>query len=111
MNKTPSTKHIPKLKQMAFDTAIRNPERYRHILQVLVPFEGQVLDDEVLLNIVSTLYLKGLVSSRDVIIDENQTEIDDVLKQQVKNVNATRKGDGGFPKGYAARFWTYANTF
>lgn len=109
MNKNSRKKRLAEWKQMAFDTAIRNPERYRHILQELAPFEGQVLNDEVLLNIVSTLYLKGLVRSRDVIIDEKE-EIDDVLKQQVKNVNATRNGDGGFPKGYAARFWTYMRT-
>lgn len=110
MNKTSPKKRAAEWKQMAFDTAIRNPERYRHILQELAPFEGEVLDNEVLLNIVSTLYLKGLVSSPDIIIDENQTEIDETLKQQVKNVNASRNGDGGFPKGYAARFWTYMRT-
>lgn len=110
MNKTSRKKRPAEWKQMAFDTAIRNPERYRHILQALVPFEGQVLNDEVLLNIVSTLYLKRVVSSTKIIIDKNQIEIDDKLKQQVKNVAKSRNGDGGFPKGYAARFWTYMRT-
>lgn len=106
----PRKKRNPEFKQMAFDTAIRNPERYRNILQAVMPFEGQILNDEVLLNIVSTLYLQGLVNSKEITIDENQTEINDILKQQVKEVNATRNSDGGFPKGYASRFWTYMRT-
>ncbi|EGK10535.1 AlwI family type II restriction endonuclease [Kingella kingae] len=106
--KTPRAKREAEYKQMAFETAIRNPERYKSILQAVAPFKNQVLNDDVLLNIVSSLYLQGIVKSNKVPIDENSTI--DSIKDQVKRANASRNSDGGFPKGYAARFWTYMRT-
>jgi hypothetical protein len=98
-------KRVPTYKQMAFDTAVRNPERYINILTTIKDFEGKVLDDNVLLDIVSTLYLEGIVTSNEIIID-NTTTINDI-KDLVIKVNSTRNADGGFPKGYQSRFWTY----
>ena len=37
-------------KQMAFETAIRNPERYKGILKAISPFVEEVLNDETLLS-------------------------------------------------------------
>jgi hypothetical protein len=98
-------KRIPTYKQMAFDTAVRNPERYIDILTTIKDFEGKILDDEVLLDIVSTLYLKGVVTSREITIDDTTTIND--IKDLVIQVNSSRNADGGFPKGYQSRFWTY----
>jgi hypothetical protein len=52
---------ILKYKQMAFDTSVRNPERFIEILSVIVKFEGVILNDENLLTIVSTLYKENMV--------------------------------------------------
>ena len=101
-------KRKPTYKQMAFDTAVRNPERYIDILTVIKGFEGRVLDDNTLLDIVSTLYLEGIVKSKNIIIDDSTT-IDDI-KDLVIEVNSSRNADGGFPKGYQSRFWTYMRT-
>jgi len=98
-------KRTPTYKQMAFDTAVRNPERYIDILTTIKNFEGKILDDNILLDIVSTLYLEGIVTSKDIIIN-NSTTIDNI-KDLVIEVNSTRNADGGFPKGYQSRFWTY----
>ena len=98
-------KRIPTYKQMAYDTAVRNPERYIDILTTIKDFEGNILDDNVLLNIVSTLYLEGIVASNEIIVDNNTTIND--IKELVIEVNSTRNADGGFPKGYPSRFWTY----
>lgn len=95
-------------KQMAFETAVRNPERYIEILGAISEFEGIILNDENLLKIVSKLYVDGIVSSDEIAIIENTT-IEDI-KGQVQNVNSTRRADGGFPAGYASRFWTYMRT-
>lgn len=95
-------------KQMAFETAIRNPERYKGILEKVLPFEGDILDDKKLLDIVCHLYLEGEVSSDRIQIDETTTI--NSIKEKVKDVNITRNGDGGFPKGYQSRFWTYMRT-
>lgn len=98
----------PAYKQMAFETAIRNPERYKNILNVVKEFEGSILNDKCLLEIVSKLYLEGEVSSKEIEINED-TKIQDIA-ESVKKVNKTRKADGGFPGGYASRFWTYMRT-
>lgn len=93
---------------MAFETAVRNPERYIGILRALKDFEGKVLNDETLLEIVSYLYLVEEVSSNDIVITKS-TKITDI-KDKVVEVNKTRRADGGFPMGYQSRFWTYMRT-
>ena len=93
---------------MAFETAVRNPERYIGLLTVLKKFEGQILNDKNLLEIVSDLYLVGKVSSNDIVISA-KTKIDDI-KEQIIEINSTRRADGGFPRGYQSRFWTYMRT-
>lgn len=101
-------KRKPTYKQMAFETAVRNPERYIDILKAVSEFESVILNDENLLKIVSKLYVDGIVSSKEIAITEN-TEIEDI-KEDVEEVNSTRRADGGFPAGYASRFWTYMRT-
>lgn len=95
-------------KQMAFETAVRNPERYRGILSRLSEFEGIVLNDENLLKIVTRLYFVGEVSSPEIHIAGLATPAN--IEDDVIRVNSTRNADGGFPKGYASRFWTYMRT-
>jgi len=93
---------------MAFETAVRNPERYKGILTAISPYINKVLNDETLLQVVSSMYLNGIVSSDGVEIDENST-IENIA-EAVIFVNRTRKADGGFPEGYQSRFWTYVRT-
>jgi hypothetical protein len=102
------TKRKPTYKQMAFETAVRNPERYIGLLTALRSFEGQILNDENLLKIISHLYLVGEVSSNDIVITD-KTKINDI-KEKVIEVDNTRRADGGFPMGYQSRFWTYMRT-
>lgn len=108
MKKNKKIKRKPTYKQMAFETAVRNPERYKEILTAVYPFVGKKLDDDTLLEIVSSLYLNKIVSSDEVIIDENSTI--ENISSDVVVVNSTRRADGGFPEGYASRFWTYMRT-
>ena len=98
-------KRKPQYKQMAFETAVRNPERYIEIFTTLKDFDGVVLNDKNLLKIISHLYLNKIVSSDEIQINENTT-IEDI-NDLVERVNSTRRADGGFPSGYASRFWTY----
>jgi len=95
-------------KQMAFETAIRNPERYKGILTAVNNFKGRKLDDSCLLEIVCNFYINGIVGSDEIKIDE-QTTIENI-KDKVIDVNSTRRADGGFPSGYQSRFWTYMRT-
>ncbi|MDH8702387.1 hypothetical protein M2138_001749 [Dysgonomonadaceae bacterium PH5-43] len=101
-------KRTPTYKQMAFETAVRNPERYKGILTAIEPFIGEELNDNILLKVVSSLYLNGIVSSTDVEINEDSTI--ESISGEVIIVNSTRRADGGFPSGYQSRFWTYMRT-
>lgn len=93
-------------KQMALETAIRNPERYFSILKVLLKYDDTVLNDDNLLTIVTDFYKQGLVESSEVDLSRDDSSI----RSQVERVNSSRNADGGFPKGYASRFWTYMRT-
>lgn len=97
----------PRFKQMSLETAVRNPERYKDILSILVEYENAVLNDENLLEIVTHLYREGIVSALR--LDFDKMTISE-QKKAVKKVNSTRRADGGFPKGVASRFWTYVRT-
>ena len=99
---------LKKYKQLSFDTAMRNPERSRDLLEVFYLFKGRLLDDTCLLEIVCTLYIKGLVKSDIVPIAEN-TKIEDI-KDFVIKVNENRNAEGGFPRGVPTRFYNYTKT-
>lgn len=101
-------KKKPEFKQMSFDTAVRNPERYIGILKSIEEYNGVILNDDNLLKIVSKLYLEKEVTSDRIAIDKNSNI--DSISNKVKEVNITRKADGGYPKGYQSRFWTYVRT-
>lgn len=101
-------KRIATYKQMAFETAVRNPERYKGILTAISPYINKVLNDETLLQVVSSMYLNGIVSSDGVEITENSTI--ESIENAVIAVNSTRRADGGFSQGYQSRFWTYVRT-
>ena len=97
----------PKYKQMTFETAVRNPERYKKILSELVEFEGCVLNDQNLLKIVCKLAKAGVVTAKYIDLSSLSGH---QLESAVIATNASRRADGGFPKGYQSRFWTYMRT-
>jgi len=98
----------PKYKQMAFETAVRNPDRYFGILSAVEQYEGKMLTKEFLLELMCQLYVDGVVTSPGIEIKDSTTVED--IKNKVIEVNSSRNGDGGFPKGYCSRFWTYMRT-
>jgi hypothetical protein len=95
----------PKYKQLAFDTAVRNPERNKGILLSIKDYEEQVLNDECLLNIMSNNLKSKVFTSRN--IDTDNILSDEDFKNKIINSYKTRNADGGFPKGYQSRFWSY----
>ena len=106
--KNKKRKRDPKYKQLSFETAIRNPERYKGILEYMQDYQGIVLNDENLLTIVSGMYENGIVTSPDFDLSKYSTK--EEIYNSVISINSTRKADGGFPKGYQSRFWTYMRT-
>ena len=53
-------KRVATYKQMAFETAVRNPERYKGILTAISPFINETLNDEVLLQVVKLMKIQLL---------------------------------------------------
>lgn len=98
----------PKYKQLQFDTAIRNPERYKSILVSIIDFNNKILDDNCLLDIMCVMYRNGIVTSNGIEITDNLSDTN--LKDKIISVNSSRRADGGYPTGYQARFWTYMRT-
>lgn len=108
MTRNQTNRREPEYKQLAFETAIRNPERYKDILSFMKKYNGVLLNDNNLLNIVSEMYREGIVTSSDFNLDNYSDDLQ--LKEAVKRINSSRRADGGFPQGYQSRFWTYMRT-
>ncbi len=104
MRKKPERKY----KQLSFDTVVRNPERFREILEVIIKYENQVLNDSTLLNIVCDLYINKVIKSKEIEIIE-ETKAADIV-DGIISVNSKRNAEGGFPKGYQTRFYNYTKT-
>ena len=64
-----------KYKMMAFEVAVRNPERYTSILQILKAHEGRKLDKDVVFEIVFQLCEEGIISPKDLAADATDEEI------------------------------------
>ena len=52
-------------KQMAFEVAVRTPERYIDILKTFGKFEGRILNDSCILDMYIQLYLDGVIDAND----------------------------------------------
>lgn len=97
-----------KYKQLSFDTAMRNPERFRDMLAVIIKYENQILDDATLMKIVCDLFINKVIHSKRIQINDNTTQSD--IENSVIDVNNKRNAEGGFPRGYQTRFYNYTKT-
>lgn len=102
------TRRKSEYKQLNFDTAMRNPERLKDVLLLIKSYEGLELNDKNLLDIVCDMYESGIVKSDEFNIKKLHSK--EQIQNKVIEINKTRNGDGGFPKGYQSRFWTYMRT-
>ena len=91
---------------MAYEVAVRNPERYKGIIEVLYRYEGRVLNDDNILDIYTDMYVSGVVDSDDINVDQMTYE---EIRTTIKNTK-THKAHGSFPEGYQASFYRYLNT-
>lgn len=95
-------------KELSFDTAIRNPERYADLFSIISKYNGTLLNDENILNIMLELYENKIMTSPD--YDSDKLKNDNEKKNRIIEINSSRNSDGHFPRGYASRFWTYMRT-
>ena len=93
-------------KQMAMEVAVRNPERYPALLDIIAKYEGKILDDACILDIYADLFFSGAVESKKV--DIENMSLEEVKKYIINNV--THNNEWGFPTGYQAAFTRYLKT-
>lgn len=100
-------KHGKRLyKQMAMEVAVRNPERYPEILSVFAKHEGEVLDDNRILEIYKDLFTSRAIESNKLDVDSASN---DDIKKFIKT-SLSHNNEWGFPTGYQAAFTRYLKT-
>lgn len=93
-------------KQMSLEVAVRNPERYEHLLKIFKRYNGTMLDDEGILDIYVHLYQEGFLTAKDRDFDcMTYKEIEKYVIDHNKHNN-----EWGFPTGYQAAFTRYLKT-
>lgn len=91
---------------MAMEVAVRNPERYPEILSVFAKHEGEILNDETILEIYKDLFTSKAVES-------NKLDVDNSSCEEIKlfiRTSLSHNNEWGFPTGYQAAFTRYLKT-
>ncbi len=91
---------------------MRNPERLKDFLTVLMEFDGKVLTNEIIESVAKALIKKGLYKPTRVspIVKnkwENEIEISEKETEQVFAENPQSHKEAGFDKGWPSRFDTW----
>ncbi|MDR0972013.1 MAG: AlwI family type II restriction endonuclease [Bacteroidales bacterium] len=109
----------PKYKPLLFTTTVRNPERLKMLLSILIDFNQQILSNELATTIVCQLIRYGLYRPQkqkasiknkwnttpegvfaDYILSDSEVE-------WMKENNPQKHKEAGFNKGYPSRFATF----
>ena len=99
-------------KPLAFSTTMRNPERIAGFLNCIVPFEKQILTNDVIYKVIENLIKNKLYKPTRLTKEEKSIYKNDDLSfsdKQVKNIiknNPQRHGEKGFDYGWPSRFDT-----
>lgn len=99
-------------KPLYFSTTMRNPERMRSFLEILKPFDGQELSDDLAVTIEGELIRNGLYKPTNVSKDVKTSWKDAVplSDDQVSTIieeNPQNHKEAGFSKGWPSRFQTH----
>ena len=107
-------KRKPQYKPLLFTTTMRNPERLRGILAILKPYNGKILTNSLILDVVKDIIKNGIYESNP---EKKNKEIQDKLKngetltdtevsQIIKDSPQDHK-EAGFDRGWPSRFDTW----
>lgn len=102
-------------KPLSFSTTMRNPMRIAAFLNVIVPYEGQVLDDNTINCIVSDVLKSKIYTTmaekRDpvlkAILNNPEKEFSDKQVKKIIDISPQNHKEAGFSKGWASRFDTW----
>ncbi len=114
--------HDPKYKPLLFTTTMRNPRRLKGILNILMPYDGKVLTDELATEIMGELIRYGLYRPTRAVTEEvtrkwgakritDSSQIGIELLSDAEVLHLLRKNpqdhkEAGFAHGWPSRFAT-----
>lgn len=101
-------------KPLSFSTTMRNPARIADFLKCILPYEGQTLTNEIIMNVAATLIKKKLYKPmyigrtprlKSVLNEEREftnLEVNEIIRNSPQNHK-----EAGFDKGWPSRFDTW----
>lgn len=101
-------------KPLSFSTTMRNPARIADFLMCILPYEGQILTNEIIFSVAKTLikkklyqpnYIKRIPHLKNVLKEERDFN-DDETNEIMENSPQDHK-EAGFDKGWPSRFDTW----
>lgn len=102
-------------KPLSFSTTMRNPERIASFIKCIKEYDGQILTEDLISEIVRKiirdklyipLYIIRTEELREVLNDEAQSFSEKQLNEIIENSPQNHK-EAGFPKGWPSRFDTW----
>ena len=101
-------------KPLSFSTTMRNPSRIADFLKCILPYEGQVLTNEIIMDVAASLIKKKLYRPMYIgrtprlksILNEEREFTDLEVNEIIQNSPQNHK-EAGFDKGWPSRFDTW----
>lgn len=101
-------------KPLSFSTTMRNPSRIADFLKCILPYEGQALTNEIIMNVATSLIKKKLYKPMYIgrtprlksILNEEREFSDLEVNEIIQNSPQNHK-EAGFDKGWPSRFDTW----
>ena len=105
----------PEYKPLSFSTTMRNPKRIADFIKCLLPFEGHILDNEIINSVAVSLIknrlyrpLKAMSANkkwRDLF--DGEEPIDEKTAMAIMEASPQNHKEAGFDKGWPSRFDTW----
>lgn len=101
-------------KPLSFSTTMRNPARIADFLMCILPFEGQILTNDIVYKVAATLikkklyqpvYITRIPALKEILNEEREftnSEVDEIMMNSPQNHK-----EAGFEKGWPSRFDTW----
>jgi hypothetical protein len=108
----PQNRRLANYKPLLFTTTMRNPERLKDFLSILFQYNGEILTDSVIDDVVLELIKKGQykpmkASSEVKNLWKNDLELSDEMALEVFRNNPQKHKEYGFEEGWPSRFDTW----
>ena len=106
------SKRQAEYKPLLFTTTMRNPERLKSFLSIFNEYDGEILTNDIIVNVAKKLIQYGLyqpMKISDIIKDKwkNDIELSEVETEKVFSDNPQSHKEAGFEDGWPSRFDTW----